>query len=152
MIVGEAPGEQEAKAGVPFVGESGKELTRVLLEAGIHRAQCFLTNVVRVQPPDSNIEHFIAARKADITPQHLLVRDKYCLPVVSDGIAQLQREIELVQPNVIIALGNVALWALTGQWGISFSISSSCRTITTTCPSFFRTSVLMTAPPASSAM
>ena len=119
MIVGEAPGEQEAKAGVPFVGESGKELTRILLEAGIHRAQCFLTNVVRVQPPDSNIEHFIAARKADITPQHLLVRDKYCLPVVSDGIAQLQREIELVQPNVIIALGNVALWALTGQWGIT---------------------------------
>ena len=77
-------------------------------EAGF-TVRSVLTNVVRVQPPDSNIEHFIVARKADITANHLLVR-RSALPLwFPDGIAQLQREIELVQPNVTIALGNVAL-------------------------------------------
>ena len=119
MIVGEAPGEVEEQQGVPFVGASGTELTRVLLEAGIHRAQCFLTNVVRERPRDNDIGNFIAMRKADVTQHHKLVRDKYCLSPVWEGMAQLQREIELVQPNVIIALGNVSLWALTGKWGIT---------------------------------
>lgn len=119
MIVGEAPGETEAHQGLPFVGASGTELTRMLLEAGIHRAQCFLTNVIRIQPPDNDTSHFIAERKSDITPAHKLVRDKHCLAPVWEGMAQLQREIDLVQPHVIIALGNVALWALTGQWGIT---------------------------------
>lgn len=128
MIVGEAPGEVEEQQGVPFVGSSGTELTRMLLEAGIHRAQCFLTNVVRQRPLNNDIGHFIAMRKADITPQHKLVRDKYCLPPVWEGIEQLKREIELVQPNVIIAFGNVALWALTGNWGITSWRGSQLQT------------------------
>lgn len=119
MIVGEAPGEQEAREGVPFVGASGQELNKMLEECGIMRSNCFLTNVVRIRPPGNDIGHFIAMRKSDITGQHIMVRDKFVLPVVADGMALLKREIELCQPHVIICLGNVSLWALTGAWGIT---------------------------------
>lgn len=119
MIVGEAPGENEVREGVPFVGASGQELSRMLQEAGIHRNQCFLTNVVRIRPPGNDISHFIAGAKKDITPQHVYVRDKAVMPCVVDGIELLKREIEMCRPNVILAFGNVALWALTGQSGIT---------------------------------
>ncbi len=90
----------------------------MLHEAGIMRAQCFLTNVSRVRPPANDIGMFMAMRKADITGNHVKIRDRYVLPVIADGIEQLKREIEMCRPNVIIAFGNLALWALTGNWGI----------------------------------
>ncbi len=119
MIVGEAPGEMEVAKGEPFVGASGQELSKLLAEAGIARSQCFLTNVSRIRPPGNDIEMFLAMAKKDIGPQHVRVRDKFVLPPIADGIERLKREIELCQPNVIIALGNLALWALTGNWGIT---------------------------------
>lgn len=119
MLVGEAPGEQEEARGEPFVGSSGMELNRMLQEAGIQRSACFITNVVRIRPPGNDISTFIAARKADITPQHLILRDKFVLPAVRDGFEMLKREIELCKPHVIIAFGNVPLWTLTGEWGIT---------------------------------
>lgn len=119
MIVGEAPGEQEVARGEPFVGASGMELSKMLQEAGIMRSQCFITNVIRIRPPANDVSAFIAMRKSDITPSHGLVRDKYCLPPVWEGLELLKREIEMVRPNIIIALGNVSLWALTGKWGVT---------------------------------
>ena len=128
MIVGEAPGEQEVARGEPFVGYSGLELSKMLQEAGIMRSACFLTNVIRTRPPGNDIGAFIAERKKDITPQHGLVRDKMCLPPVWEGIELLKREIELVRPNIIIALGNVAMWALTGKSGITSWRGSTLQT------------------------
>lgn len=118
MIVGECPGDEELRQGVPFVGMSGQELGRILHDAGIMRSTCFLTNVIRVKAPGNDAQAFIATKKKDITPAHRMVRDKFVLAPIVDGMAMLQREIELVRPHVIVALGNVALWALTGQWGI----------------------------------
>lgn len=118
MIVGEAPGDQEMVKGEPFVGSSGLELSKMLSEAGIYRNQCFLTNVLRIKPPGNDIGSFVAMKKSAVTPQHGLIRDKYCLPPVWEGMELLKREIELVRPNVIIACGNLALWALTGHWGV----------------------------------
>jgi uracil-DNA glycosylase family 4 len=119
MIVGEAPGEQEVHRGEPFVGSSGMELNNMLKEAGIMRSECFVTNVIRVRPPANNLDNFIARTKSAITGQHLLIRDKFVLPVVRDGLELLKREIEMCRPNVIIAVGNVSLWALTGENGIT---------------------------------
>lgn len=119
MIVGEAPGDQEVREGAPFVGSSGMELSKMLQEAGVMRSQCFLTNVIRVKPPGGDVNVFFSQKKSDVTPQHMSVRDKMVLQPVTDGIALLKQEIDLVQPNVIIALGNVAMWALTGKWGIT---------------------------------
>lgn len=119
MIVGEAPGEQEIAKGEPFVGWSGQELSKMLQDAGIMRSACFLTNVTRVRPPGNDIGAFMAMRKKDITPMHQRVGDQWVLPPISSGMTMLAREIEMCQPDVIIALGNLALWSLTGRWGIT---------------------------------
>jgi DNA polymerase I-like protein with 3'-5' exonuclease and polymerase domains/uracil-DNA glycosylase len=119
MLVGEAPGENEVRQGVPFVGMAGDELSRMLHDAGIMRSACFLTNVARVRPYDNDINEFIAKAKKDITGQHVVVRDKHVLPVIRDGIEQLKQEILMCRPKVIVAFGNVAMWALTGKWGIT---------------------------------
>ena len=118
MLVGEAPGEKEEAAGVPFVGASGQELNRMLAEAGIMRSECYVTNVCKVRPPANQISAWIALKKKDITPAHKLLRDRYCLPQIHEGYAELLQEIEMVQPNIIVAFGNLSMWALTGQWGV----------------------------------
>lgn len=135
MIIGEAPGENEEKLGVPFVGASGAELNRMLGEAGISRTECFVTNVCRYRPPKNDIElfHRKATRftkkvtKADakrislgIDPYSFIRhRDKLLDPRVIEGITELREEIALVKPNIIIPVGNLSLWALTGHWGIT---------------------------------
>lgn len=119
MIVGEAPGEQEVIKNEPFVGYAGTELSKMLQEAGISRAQCFITNVVKIRPPGNDVSSLVAEKKKEITAAHINVRNKFVLPAVRDGLEILKREIELCQPHVIIALGNLPLWTLTGEWGIT---------------------------------
>jgi len=118
MIVGEAPGEWEERTGRPFQGPSGQELNRMLEEAGLHRSQCFVTNVCRLRPPGNEIAKWIAQSKKAIGPEHVQWEGWWVLPAIRDGAALLQKEIEMVNPEVIIALGNVALYALTEREGI----------------------------------
>jgi len=118
MIVGEAPGAEEERYGEPFVGYSGKELTKMLHEAGINRSQCFVTNVARERPYENDIEQFIAFKKKDRTSEHAPLKNLWVKRPIHEGFSQLRQEIGMVKPNIIIALGNVPLWALTGQWGI----------------------------------
>lgn len=119
MIVGEAPGENEEQKGLPFVGASGMELDRMLHEAGILRSECFVTNLVRVRPPGNNIDAFIPKRKKDVLPSFVPVRDKLAHPFVRDGLDLLRKEIAMVQPNLILAIGNASLWALCGKAGVA---------------------------------
>lgn len=119
MIVGEAPGENEEREGRPFVGASGQELNRMLGEAGIMRSECYMTNVSRVRPPDNDISHFISGLKKPPTERHVAFRDRWVTPEITRGYEELKAEIRMVQPNLIIAVGNVALWTLTGEWGIT---------------------------------
>ncbi len=119
MIVGEAPGGEEERQGVPFVGASGAEFTKMLFEAGISRAECFITNVIRVRPPNNDLFAFIAKAKKDITPQHTAYRDKMVKMCVIEGVKMLRAEIAACDPNLIIAAGNLAMWTLTGKWGIT---------------------------------
>lgn len=123
MIVGEAPGEQEVLRGEPFVGASGAELSKMLQEAGIMRSECFLTNVARSRPFGNDVGNWICATKKDTQargndPAWVWVGDRLVHRTVAEGINLLQKELELVRPNVIIALGNLAFWALTGKWGV----------------------------------
>lgn len=119
MIVAEFPSEQDMAKGIPLSGWAGEEFNAMLKDAGISRYSCFVTCVLRERPFANDVGSVIAMKKSDITDRHKLVRDKLCLPAVWEGISILQREIELVQPNVIISLGNLSLWALTGKWGIT---------------------------------
>ena len=95
-------------------GTAGDELGKMLHEAGILRSECYCTNVVNLfEPPNA-----VAEAKKDITQKHVPYRDRFVLPCVLDGVERLHREIELVKPNVIVTLGNLPLWVLTGAWGI----------------------------------
>jgi len=121
MLVGEAPGRDEEASGHPFVGASGRELDRMLHEAGLLRSECFTTNVCRHRPPENKIEVWLskAKKRASIPQGFVPMRNLHVHPYISQGFDNLLREIELVKPNVIVAFGNVSMWALTGKWGIS---------------------------------
>jgi uracil-DNA glycosylase family 4 len=108
MFVGEAPGEEEDKIGRPFIGYAGTTLNNLLSQAGIARYQCLVTNVARERPPANKISYFFEDKKCTI-PKPKLVQ----------WIAKLKEEIELYKPNVVVALGAIALWALTGYRKIS---------------------------------
>lgn len=91
MFIAEAPGAEEDQQGEPFVGQSGKLLDAMLSALGLTREQIYLTNVVKCRPPGN--------RDPDA---HEL---KCCAPF-------LQRQIELVQPEIIVLLGRIAAHAL----------------------------------------
>lgn len=115
LIVGEAPGQQEVAMGEPFVGAAGYELNRMLAEAGIARASCRITNVCQEQPPYNDISKFFGKKSDGLLP----VNGRYPHKPIIDGMRLLVEEIETTRPNIIIALGDTALWALTGLSGIT---------------------------------
>lgn len=119
MIVGEFAHEQDILRNAPFIGGSGYELTKMLMEAGIPREQCFITLVCRTRAPGGRTEGLVAESKKYVTPQHIHRNGKWVLPIVMEGLDLLRKEIERVKPNVVIAMGNLALWALTGEWGVT---------------------------------
>ena len=88
MLVGEAPGASEDKQGRPFVGRSGKLLDALLAEAGLERADVFITNVVKARPPGNRDP------KADEVAHHL---------------PWLERQLALIRPRVIVPVGRHAL-------------------------------------------
>lgn len=124
-IVGEAPGQDEVWEGRPFVGASGQELDRMLAEVGINRSQCLLTNVISQRPPDNNLTAF-CARKEDLSrdyPLHIgpMVThggNFYLRPELLGEGLRLREELAAARPNVVIALGATACWALLGDTAI----------------------------------
>jgi DNA polymerase I-like protein with 3'-5' exonuclease and polymerase domains/uracil-DNA glycosylase len=125
MIVGEAPSREEDQHGVPFIGQSGRLLDDLLHKAGIMRTSCFATNVCRHLPPknikgEPDISLWMSDNKKSPDPSwvQLGIDGRWVHPHIRDGYEQLQREIAHVQPTIVLALGNTALWALTGYSGI----------------------------------
>jgi uracil-DNA glycosylase family 4 len=108
MIVGNAPSEDDSKVGKPFQGWIGQTLDNLLGQAGIARYQCLVTNVAREQPPANRISYFFEDKQCTIPKPKLAV-----------WILKLKEEIEIYKPNIIIAFGDTALWALTGNKKIS---------------------------------
>ena len=129
MLVGEAPGEQEVLRREPFVGASGQELNRMLHEAGIMRSECFITNVARERPPANDISLWYSKNKKQPDHTWSLENGIWIHPLIASGLTTLSAEISMVQPNVIVAFGNVALWALTGKFGIKSWRGSLLETI-----------------------
>jgi len=127
MIVGEAAGQQEEASGKPFAGASGHELNSWLSAAGILREDCYVTNVFKFRPTNNDLKTISYATKAEANkavggtyPLAPCGSKEYIfLDIALSAIEEIRREIAEYQPNVILALGNVALWALTGSSGIS---------------------------------
>lgn len=105
MIIGEGPGQEEDEQGLPFVGRAGQLLDRILAAIDLTREEVYIANVVKCRPPNNRIPTRAEA--------------KACLPY-------LYRQIELIQPQIIVLLGNTALQNLIdpaatitktrGQW------------------------------------
>jgi DNA polymerase len=94
MFVGEAPGANEDKQGVPFVGQAGRLLDTLLSEIGLTRGDVFVANVLKCRPPGNR----------DPLPQEIDACQDY-----------LFRQLELIQPKVVCTLGNFATKLLRGD-------------------------------------
>lgn len=119
VILGEAWGEAEEAERAPFVGPSGYELTKMLNEARIWRSECFLTNVFNLRPKGNNIETLCGPRAEGIPGYPALAKAKYLRREYQPELERLGAELIEANPNIIIALGNTALWAMCGVTGIS---------------------------------
>jgi DNA polymerase len=98
MLIGEAPGEREAKSGRPFVGASGHLLDELLASIGLKRENIYITNVVKDRPPENR----------DPTTQEIALY----APL-------LRQQIELIQPRVIATLGRFAMTFVVDFLGVS---------------------------------
>lgn len=119
LIIGEAPGGDEEKAGEPFIGSSGRLLNEMLHEAGMDRDDIRITNVCRVRPPRNKIDAFFLTKteaKKQKVPEY---SGKYPNWHIRRGLIAMEEEIRSCKPNLIIPMGNTSLWALTGEWGIT---------------------------------
>ena len=118
-VVGEAWGEQEEKSRAPFVGSAGYALTQMLDEAGILRSDIFLTNVFNLRPPGNKIEAFCGGKETAIAGYPALVKGKHVRAEFIPELERLGTELGDINPNIIVALGNTAMWALLGRTAIS---------------------------------
>jgi uracil-DNA glycosylase family 4 len=94
VFVGEAPGAEEDRQGLPFVGRAGQLLNQMLEEIGLKREDVFIANILKSRPPGNR----------DPQPDEI----QACWPY-------LERQIQLIEPRVIATLGNFATKKLTGS-------------------------------------
>ena len=109
VIVGEAPGADEARLRRPWVGRAGNLLMQLLNSAGILRRDCYLTNVVKERPPNNDISKFVKFKRTGVEETPEFRRYKM----------ELKEELEQTTANIIIAAGDTSLYALTGMTGIT---------------------------------
>lgn len=101
MFVGEAPGRNEAKTGRPFCGAAGKILDWLLEGAGIKREEVYVTNIVKDRPPQNR----------DPLPEEIEIYGPF-----------LDRQIEIIQPQVIATLGRYAMGYIMQKFNLSLEI------------------------------
>jgi uracil-DNA glycosylase family 4 len=94
MFVGEAPGKNEDEQGLPFVGQAGKLLDKLLAEIGLQRTDVFICNVLKCRPPGNRDPH----------PAEIEACEDYLI-----------RQVDLIEPKVICTLGNFATKLLRGD-------------------------------------
>ena len=94
VVVGEGPGAEEDQQGLPFVGRAGQLLTKILAAVQFKREEVFITNIVKCRPPGNR----------DPEPEEVAACEPY-----------LRRQLQLLQPAVICALGRHAGATLTGR-------------------------------------
>ena len=99
VIIGEAPGQMEDEQSRPFVGRSGQLLTRTLEEVGIPRKRVFITNICKCRPPNNR----------NPTPDEMSICSSN----------YLFKQIDAINPETIVLLGNIALEGVLGLKGIT---------------------------------
>jgi DNA polymerase len=97
MFIGEAPGEQEAKSGRPFVGSAGRVLNKLLESIGLDRKATYITSVIKDRPPGNR----------DPTTAEIRLYAPF-----------LMQQIEIIQPSVIVTLGRFAKDLVLEQFNV----------------------------------
>ena len=100
FFIGEAPGAREDETGRPFVGRSGKLLTSMIEGIGFSREDVFITSILKSRPPKNR------------TPKRSEI--ELCRPYV-------EKQIELINPRVVVLLGRVAISSMVGPWKVTES-------------------------------
>lgn len=154
FLLGEAQGTNEAKINAGFVGASGIELLRMLDESGIItftaedrdylfrfyrngdpnlidciwklHPEVYRSNVFQQHPPGDKVEWFCGPKKEGLDGYPALIKGKYVRQEFAHELERLGDEILMVDPNLIICLGNSALWAMAGATGISKLRGTTC--------------------------
>lgn len=98
MMIGEAPGRNEAKTGRPFCGAAGKILDELLASANLKREEIYITNIVKDRPPENR----------DPSPEEIKVYG----PI-------LDRQIDIIRPKAIVALGRYSMKYIFEKFGLS---------------------------------
>ncbi len=101
LFVGEAPGENEAKTGRPFCGRAGQILDELLESADISRQDTYVTNIVKDRPP----------KNRDPLPDEIALYAPY-----------LDRQIEIIKPKVIAALGRFSMQYVMNRYGLEWEL------------------------------
>lgn len=147
FLIGEAQGENEAKINRGFVGATGAELLRMLAEAFVitlsphdsamirnfwatrdpwcldkiweaHREEVFRTNVFQLHPPGNKLEHLCGPKPEGIPGYGKLLKSGYIRAEFAPELVRLGDEILAHDPNLIVCLGNTAIWAMLGDTGV----------------------------------
>lgn len=125
-FVGEAPGEEEAMGGAPFIGRSGWLIRSMCRDAGIPINRCLITNSFDTRPVDNNVKLFFFNKteykkwrgenegELEVHGGHGYVRPQFVY-----NRARLRAELQKYNPRVVVALGGTAMWALTGEHKIT---------------------------------
>jgi len=95
VFVGEAPGEEEDRQGLPFVGKAGALLTRIIDAMGLTREGVYICNAIKCRPPNNRTP----------TDEEITICRGYLI-----------QQIDIIKPQVIVALGAVSVRALFGSW------------------------------------
>lgn len=97
MFVGEAPGENEAKTGVPFCGAAGRVLNELLTSINLKRSEVYVTNILKDRPPNNR----------DPSPQEIELYSPFLL-----------RQIKIIQPKIIATLGRFSMEFIMREYGL----------------------------------
>lgn len=121
MVLGEAPGAEEEKQGLPFEGASGKLLMSVLEEYGFTRKNIYISTVFWERPPDNDVSYFFTKKTSNEEKaiQFPLFKNMYLKKEWENQIYRLNDEIEMINPEMILTVGATPLWALRGQDQVS---------------------------------
>jgi uracil-DNA glycosylase len=147
ILIGEAKGADEERIASSWVGAAGAMLLRCLNDSGIIHftslaqeyisrwyrfrdskavqacwdlyPEVYRTNVFQLHPPGNQLEHFCGSKSQALDGYPPLTKSKYVRWEFADELNRLGDEILSIDPNVIVCLGNAALWAMAGQVGIT---------------------------------
>lgn len=118
LIVGECWTEEDERRGSYGHGIQGSLLRGIMRQVGLDTTECHFTSVLAERPPMNKLQNILIDKDNSLPNYPPLLKGKYFPANKASHIARLHAEIDRLQPRVIVALGNTALWALTKKTGI----------------------------------